>query len=278
MLSAYQSDTNVAVALAVPSPGGTQLSSATSVEYAVYDEAGNVVVSRQPFAGYTDGDTEVTVTVAASDNALASGAVRGVRLIQVYFSSNGAEYTATGRYLINALDLLRVTENSFVTYEEALMTSVDMQSLDGWNSATEDEQKAALISSYLRLCRLNYRYRTVADTDRIDTGWFDPYERDAYGRVYAFVPDIAQMEIAEWNNTLPDDFKAALRRAQIREADVLLSGDPVGDMRQAGVISETVGESKVFLRPIPPVRTPVSRSTLIELKGFLHRRTIASRA
>lgn len=277
MLSVFQSDTDVTVEVAVPSPGGTAITEANSVEYAVFDETGAEVVARAALAGYTNGDATVAVTVDASDNALASGIARGVRRVEVYFDTDTGEHTSVSRYLINAINILSVTENSFVTYDEALMTAVDMNGLDGWAVASEDEQIAALISAYLRLVRLSYRYRTVADTDRIDTGWFDAYERDFYGRVYAYVPDIGNTTLTVWNETYPDDFKRALRRAQVQEADIILSGDPVGDMRQEGIISETVGESKVFLRPVPPVRTPVSRATMAELRGFIHKRTLVAR-
>jgi len=277
MFSEYQSDTAVTITVAVPAPGGSTLLTANSVEYAVFDEVGDVVVARGAFGSYTNGDLTVDVAVDGADNALIAGTVRGMRRIDVYFTTDDGTFSATARYMITAVSLLAVMQNSFMTYEEALITASDMFGIDGWSAATEAEQMSALASSYLRLIRMNYRYKTSSDVSKIITGWTDSYEPGS-GGVYTIVTDIDELTVEEWQDVLPTDFKRALRRAQIIEANVMLSGDPYGDMRQEGIISETVGESKVFLRSIPPIRTPVSRETMTELRGFIFRRNVLSRA
>jgi hypothetical protein len=276
MIPEYEAGTAVTEELSVPSPGGSTLSSASSVEYAVFDEQGSEVVARQAFAGYTDGDTTVSVTVAATDTSLASGVIRGLRRIEVYFGTADGVYTATGRFKIAMPNKLVVLANSFLTYDEALLELDSMPYLDGFSAATESDQIAALIAAYLRLTRMNYKYPVNSGEQTKITDVFDPYEADAYGKLWGHVLDIANITLDDWQN-YPDEFKQALRRAQLAEADVMLNGDPMGDMRESGIISETVGESKVFLRQIPSVRTAVSRAALKELRGFTFRSTRVGR-
>ena len=69
---------------------------------------------------------------------------------------------------------------------------------------------------------------------------------------------------------LPSAFLIALRKAQISEADIVMGGGSVHRKREDGLMSDTVGESKIMFRPGKPVVLPVDRRTLSYLSGYIY--------
>jgi hypothetical protein len=83
--------------------------------------------------------------------------------------------------------------------------------------------------------------------------------------------------LSDWN-TYPPRFQNALKRAQMLEANSILGGNQIADKRRDGIISETIGESKIFLNNRPPLRTPVTREALEALYGYLYYQSRVGRA
>ena len=80
----------------------------------------------------------------------------------------------------------------------------------------------------------------------------------------------------EWGY-LPTHFKDSLKQAQLIEACVILGGDPIGDRRDQGLLSKTVGESSEMFRAGMPTKHAISPTAMAELRGYIDRSVRISR-
>ena len=108
------------------------------------------------------------------------------------------------------------------------------------------------------MCRLPYRYQLSQNAVMYDA-------RDPFW-VVTGIRYLKEADFKKW----PKDFQNALRRAQLYEADQILKGDPVGDKRRAGVVSETIGEAKMFFNARPPLRLALCVQAMETLSPYLH--------
>lgn len=261
----YKSGSTVPVTVPLPLDGSDPLIP-TAVSVTVRDETGVVITTLTPSLPVS-GDTEITVEIAAGYNMLAANVRKAARAVEVVFTTAKGVFTDTAHYIVESNIQLVVLTNSFVTYPEALMVRTDIPTLNGWDAATDSARMAALMVAHWNMCAMRYRYRVgLAGQSRISD--FGGTSTDPYGRVYAQVSDIRNTLDYEWAE-FPDDFKTALKRAQVVEADVLLKGDPVGDKRRSGIVSERIGESAMLFRQVPEAQFAISRDAMNHLKGFL---------
>lgn len=263
MVPTYPENTDVAVVVDFPQIDGASITP-TAIGYIVMDERGTVVRAREE--AIADGET-VSVVIPASANALpATGVIRGLRSVRFVFTTDAGTYTADKRYIIETANKLIPMFNSFQTYEEAVVTRLDLPDLDGWDVATEENHIPALITAHDRMCRASFRYRLAQNSVEYD-------EKQMYWYINSMRERTPQ-DFADF----PVNFQIALRRAQIYEADSILSGDPVGDKRLDGVVSETIGEAKMFFNNKPPIRTPMCRKAMEVLAPYLYRANRIGRA
>lgn len=266
--------TNTAYAFSVPltDSSGVVINVAT-VTWNVLDEDG-VVLNVVPFVtNVTPGATAIELTVPAELNETPDGQVRGVRVVMV--SLDGASLTTSVSYMIENNTALVVMTNSFQTYERVLVTRAELgQTLAAFDAAIKGRQIAALETAYRKLGRIHYKYALDGDGSNY-ISWDD--EMHSGCSTYRIVRDIAAVTFADFS-ALPERFKSALRRAQIVEANAILGGDPITEKRMSGIVSETVGESSMFLSSTKPLTLPVSRSAFAELNGFVYRRFAIARA
>jgi hypothetical protein len=77
----------------------------------------------------------------------------------------------------------------------------------------------------------------------------------------------------------PEAFREALKRAQVVEANQILTGDGYASRRKAGLMSESVGESSMMFKAgVRPLDLGISREALDYLTGFLNNRITTTRA
>lgn len=263
MVPTHPEKTDVAVRVDFPQIDGTPITP-TAIGYIVLDERGTVVRAREEV---TPDGTSVQVVVPASANELPlEGVIRGLRTVRFVFDTAAGARTVDSRYIIETQSKLIPMFNSFQTYEEAIVTRLDLPALDGWDFADEPQQIAALITAHDRMCRASYRYRLSQNSVEYD-------ERE----MYWYITSMRERTAQDFSD-FPAAFQTALRRAQIYEADSILSGDPVGDKRLDGVVSETIGESKMFFNNKPPIRTPMCRKAMEVLGPYLYRGNRIGRA
>jgi hypothetical protein len=269
MLPTFSTGTDAAFQVDYPTAAGLTV---VSVVYRVTDENGEDVIAQTAVPGGWLADPKINALIPGASNVVPDGRVRTMRTVRFVFAmSNSTEITVTYRYVVEVQDKLTVMGNSFQTIETALMTRMDLPALDGWDNASEQEQTAALVTAHDRICRLTFRYRVSQEAMEWDS--INPY----WG-LYRYVTDMRLRGLDEWTSEFPDDFKVALNRAQLYEADTILGGDPIGDKISQGIVSESTGEAKMFFRNRPPLRHPVGPNCLQVLAPYLYTNNRLTRA
>jgi len=170
--------------------------------------------------------------------------------------------------IIESTDLLRVLENSFGQWGELSLLARNMVSLKSYQFAQPDEQKAALINAFhniadvhVNFCPPHSRARWHNQSQMWDgEGVFE----DALEGIYS----TRQLTDVIWAKLKPE-VKDKLMRAQLIEANYLLSDQTPEKQRLAGLLSHSAGESAHFYRTVKPLELPVSRATALALKGII---------
>lgn len=260
MLPVYIEGSDVVVTQTLPVKSGVAIVP-TSVEYAVFDETGASITVRTSVPGYAAGD--IVLEVPFSANILQSDKNRGLRTVEFYINTAGdGEFKTRQRYILQNYEVLDLPVNSFQSLEQAFLVAAEIPELVGWNAAEENQKIAAMITAHQQICRLSFRFYK-------DDGVQLDYSYRANPNDYTYVPRMRLITLSDWNQ-FPSRFQNALQRAQLFEADTMLAGDPVRDKRLNGIISETVGESKMFFNNRPPISMPVSRKSLEALAGYFY--------
>lgn len=245
--------TNQPAAVTIAAPDG-----ATDYSYRVIDQNEAVLVPDTALASL-GGLSEVVITVPDTINALAAGTIRALRSVVVHFTTPGGLVKTTSEYIVEEEQTLVVNVNTFQTYGESVLNAYELFNLAGWSAASQQDRASALIAARRNISQLRFRYV------------FDAYQNIVENTVG--VSDLSLITPSNWA-TLPADFKAALKRAQILEADFLLTGGEnlVDVKRRMGIVSETIGESSMFMRSVKPLDLAICRRALKELSKYvLHR-------
>jgi hypothetical protein len=263
MIPSYQPNTDIIVSVDYPIDGTAPVVP-TRVEYEVLDQDGAVLIARRDAVSGELADNVLSVEVGNAHNDLA-GALRVMRSVRAYFTkASGAILPATVRYVVEAADRLIVMTNSFQTLDQAALTRMEMPALDGWDMAAEGEQIGAMVTAFDAICRMTFKYRVSQEAME-----WDSVAVDEFG-LYRYVTDMRLRDMDDWNS-FPADFRKAMQRAQLYEANTKLAGDPIGDKRALGIVSESVGESKMFFSNKAPLRHPVGMDALNVLAPYIHR-------
>jgi len=206
-------------------------------------------------------DGTATVTVSASDNALGEGELSAVRKLKVTLSDGQISTVKSFSYIIEAEARLEILNNTFISLETAQMTARNLPTAKAWAAASEDQQIGSLIQAYSRLQRVQLRFPLPIKENE---------DRDFDERDYQIIRPGQWSEISKPEFlAMPREFRYALRAAQICEANVILSDNPVTQRHRNGVISETIGESSVMLRG-GKLELGVDNETMRHLAGFIY--------
>lgn len=189
---------------------------------------------------------------------------------------------------------LVVGQNSFLTLAQGLMLAKETIGVDAFVNSPVELQIAALVDAYERICSMELRSRilpiAIAYNSRdhlYDEGremingcvsegsqTLDLSNGGLYGttstnvgvrREVVSMGELNAVDIA----ALPLPMRKAFMKAQIIEANVQLNGDPVSELRKAGVMSYTVGEVKQFFRTVKPLDFTVSMKTLGQIGKYI---------
>jgi hypothetical protein len=237
---------------------------AASIQYRLIDDAEADVIPKTAIASFTPGDPAVTIETTAEHNTLAPGSPRGIRVIELYVTRvDGVSIKLSREYLIEAEEILTEGLNSFQNYPTALLGSVDIPNLDAWVAATKADRIVAMTTAWRAVGQLRFRYV------------FDGYQNIIDNTMA--VSDITLASLAEYR-AFPVQFKQALRRAQIIEANYLLGGDELDAIRESGVTSMVVGESTNFYRATKPLTRPICKAAMKELSKWVVNRQRVTRA
>lgn len=251
----YPENYDVTITVPFVDPTGAEAtpSAATAV---LLDGDGNQIVDLG--ALLITGATSVDVVIDKANNALPVGEHRAVRILSVTLSFAGGQVERRFIYAIETAVRLVVMQNSFMSYETALVMSSDFVNPIGWAVADENARKTALVHAYNRLTQIPMKFSPVDAGGEILRSLESVILRDEW-------IDLSYDDFAEF----PAHFRLVLRRAQFIEANELLQGDPLGKKRRAGVMSETIGESSVRISD-SLIDYGVSSETLAALAGYVY--------
>jgi hypothetical protein len=238
----------------------------TGLSYVVFDDAYNVLVPATALA-VVPGNTEIVVLIGPTFNATV-----GARVFEFTITdAAGNGYTTQTFYGINPQHRLTFLINTFQTHAAALYLAQNIPGMDGWTAADTNAQQIALMESFARLIRMNFviPYPEIVDTQAL----LDPdYYAEITPRMW---PRMTPSLFARY----PAEFFLGLRKAQVAEANYILTGDPIGDKIRSGLFSEKVGESSMMFRSgVGPLKLPLCREALNYLTGYLNNRFMLSRS
>lgn len=253
MITSFRSGSDALVKFPLVDASGEPLV-ASALQYRVTDQEGveRVALTALP---NVEGAESAEVIVAAVVNTMAAGALRELRTVELHVTTPGGVIVLSSHYFIDSGATLTVMGNSFQTLAQALVRSAEIANLTAWDSASDDGKVRALADAYRALGKLSYRYdRSESQTQIRDKVWLPA--------------SIHDLSLAEFQ-ALDAKFRTALCVAQVIEADALLGGSDVSNLRREGLMSATVGEVSQMFRPGKPLTLPVARRTLQALAGFV---------
>lgn len=246
----------VTVTVPLLTSGGIAVTDATAASCRVLNAEGAVLAT--PSVELTAGAPTVEIEIPTEANQLADGQLRAYRQVEVTFEAAGNTYKVFEEYLIEAVDALRVPDNSFQTYADAAVLAAETSGLDEFNGADRRDRIKALINAHSTLSGLRFQV-------------YDP-RVDPYSRISAWTRS-GQVNLKaltqEQFSQLPEHFVSAIRRAQLIEANEALDAFSVHRKRQQGLMSETIGESSMMFRSEKVLNIPVTRRSLDLLRGYL---------
>jgi hypothetical protein len=211
------------------------------------------------------GQDEFSITLTDLQNTLPVDTIRGLRTVQAEVTDGRGTIQLEQSYLLAPSANLLIGKTSWVTKGQAILISQMLPGLNGWLGATEEAREMALFEAFRRLQRMPvYADRRAAQNTLYATaGHFET------GLLLDMIPE-------SFVNTDPR-FQDAVRRAQVLEADHILTSDPVAQMREAGVISMTVGESSNFFRSQKALDRGLCKRAYQEVSPWLRDRVTIGR-
>ena len=280
----YLAGTAVSLTVPLVDRSGNALDVA-SAEYRVVDQAGHEVVARGPLNGLDGSNAVVTIDAAVNQvttipdtitsNDIDKYMTREARTVELFLTDTLGNVTMIAKsYALETPDPLIVGLNSFQTFAQADLMALEIPNMTAWNAATEHEKITALIEARQRICQLNFWLLNSNinwgqdNLNYVPEGAYQsPYATNG-NRMFIFNGNLSLLTPAQFSR-LPVRFIAALRRAQVAEADQILGGSPVDARRQEGLMLESIGEVKQMFRPSKPLDLPISKRALRYLSQFV---------
>lgn len=271
MTAVYLNNTDVSVVIPFTDAAGNAIT-VTSAKYRVTNQADTELVAPTDVA-VANGDTEATIQVPAALNVIAAGATREIRNIELYCVTDGNTVVMSQSYGLESTQPLQAGVNSFQTFSQAQLTALDIPNLSAWDAASDAEQVAAMIDAREHIVQLNFNLLNSNVNFGQDSLQYVPegqYQSSYVARnsLFIFNGNLAILNAAQFNN-LPERFKKALRQAQVVEANNILGGDPYEEKRQAGLILDSIGESRQMFRSTKALHLPICRRALGYLSYFV---------
>lgn len=265
-MQTYSAGTTVSVTIPFKDEFGNDLVP-VALSARVLDQDGVEIVAPVSVE-FDPGDIDVTIAVAGPSNAISAGGAFGARTVELTIVTAAGNVLAGETYMLRAAAMLQLFVNSFQTYERALVEGEQIVGLTGWQGASSDDRKIALMDAFFRLTRYAYRIAQPSCEDRFTYVDFEDTS--------VVLPKHWQttMTLDRWNG-FPERFKTALRRAQVTQANDLIANsasDSFESKRDQGIFSESIGESKVMFRSGKGVQLHASRKALAYVGPFIDRR------
>ena len=217
----------------------------------------------------TNAGDDVTFTISAAALTLNPLVTSAGRELVVDLATTGlGSVELRDFFLITANNPVVKRTNSVMSYPEALSLRQSFGSvMSGWDEAeNHDARMAALIHAHLNLSRITYAVYMAGSGEPSNFAGYGVGSDNIFsGRNRVSLVGITQEKF----DALPSAFMLALKRAQMVEANVILGGDAITSKRLSGIISESIGESSMFLQSRPALKLPISQQAFDILKPYI---------
>ena len=207
---------------------------ALSVSYSVTDEEGTPVVLTQAIESFVANSPNVQIIIPAESNALPPGKHSAARVVDVYAVTAEGVVAIKHTYIIGTSLGLSTGFNSFLAYGEAVLIASQMIGMHEFLNATFDDQQRYLIAAHASIGRLKVATQFSVPLNELD------------------VDKLSRLDPA---------LMLALKKAQVVEANHLMTVGDEASLRDDGVISIAVDKSKNTYMPIKPLNLPTSKET-----------------
>lgn len=230
---------------------------------AVEFKDGNNVTLLTFAPSHTAGDIEVLIPIAGNVNQLADPTKSESRLVKLrIFLQDGTIKEKRQIYLVIADAPISFMDRSYQTLQDAELVAHSLTKKEGWLNATDEEKTNALIAAFDAIGRFSFSIKPaehyISDTSIPSVVLGESYSvRDLNEKTAAFVA------------TYPVDFLNAIKKAQVIEANSIITSGIAIDRRQEGVIEETVGESTMKWKESTSVNRGLSKDTLVALSKYI---------
>lgn len=240
------------------------------------------ILSKGEVKGVTEGVCKIKIE--SKFNTAESGRIKDMRVLYVEFSTENTELQEqTIKYLVAAKTPLVVGANSFVTLEQAQLLAETTPNMTYFKSASEEQIVQSLSASYEKIASYRFRLNTRAVMENIafvsEVAWRpraitddDPMGLHSYRFKLSEVTP-------ESYKTLPEDFRKALSKAQVLEANSQMAPtDSIEQRRRKGVILETINEVKMMFSSTTPVKENICSEAMSILAPWIDRSMRIGRA
>ena len=181
------------------------------------------------------GASEVLVPTVGALNTLQPPQLRGIRVVELEVTTADSVELLQVAHQLETAQLLVPGINSFQTYFKAVLEAqlYTDETMSGWAAQPDPAIRTrALMESFERICALNICIDWDDNQSVIRDRFFDP-------------PRLKDLTAEQILRLEPRMLKA-LGKAQVVEANSLLTDDPVRTWRKQGIQSMTVGESSQY--------------------------------
>jgi hypothetical protein len=237
-----------------------------ALSYVVKDATGENVVDATAIAGLTGTSTDIAVP-----HGLIS--TPGGYSVELFITVAGGQvFIQEEIFAVQPQARLQFLVNTFQTRASAAYVSSSIPNLISWMGADKDDQTVALIEAFRRITLLNFFIPWPEVLD-LQNRIAPRYQSHLTPRMWPLMtPEIWAI--------YPDYFKDALNRAQVIQANALLTSDPMADRRRGGLFSEKIGESSImFKNGVRPLDNDnVSRDAMNVLAQFINNRISITRS
>lgn len=228
----------------------------TGVTWTVTDEENQVVTSGTSIPAVED--TTINITILAEHCVITNGERSEARQLKVELTHAAGTETFRELFMLVEEHSLALGLNSCVTYLQALRMMPDFPTFVAMPALDDARRKSALIAAWRNIGLMELSEGALVDVDG------QPI-RTEKGELIWSTSQLKPDMLSRLDKRILKDF----RHAQMEEAEYLLGGDGIEDLRSRGVMSYTVGEIKQFFRTSKPVELVLSKHALRHIGKYV---------
>ncbi|MPS48546.1 hypothetical protein [Methylobacillus sp.] len=261
-VKAYLSGSEVRLTIPLVGADGAPIA-AKSIQFTVTNQNDEALIERTNLLNFTEGDTEANIYLLASTNTVSGDNLREVRVVELFVNDDVGTVRLEHIYAIEKEHILLEGVNSFQGYAKAIMTSMELSKIESWHLADKSDRIIALIQARHDFGALIFR-QYIADEDQ-----------NRLNDMFS-ARDIRRLR-PEAFRALPEEFKTALRRAQVLQADSILRTNEFQEYLEAGATDVTIGEARIVFNQVRKYEGQIDNRAMKELSRWVENRVRISR-